>query len=98
MKKQIIAALAVAVGVLAYNFLAQPQKEDFDKNGKIAHDFAYRRHIVGNENYFKIFNKELSGTRMQAMQFLYAYMPLPDIADYSGEYHLQNVDYALKAR
>ena len=98
MKKQIIAALAVAIGVLAYNYLAQPQEEDFDKSHKIAQDFEHRRHIVGNENYFKIFNKELSGTRMQAMQFLYAYMPLPDIADYSGEYHLQNVDYALKAR
>ena len=98
MKKQIIAALAVAIGVIAYNYLAQPQEEDFDKSHKIAQDFEHRRHIVGNENYFKIFNKELSGTRMQAMQFLYAYMPLPDIADYSGEYHLQNVDYALKAR
>ena len=97
MKKQIIAALAVAVGVLAYNFLAQPQKEDFDKNGKIAHDFAYRRHIVGNEDYFRIFDT-LDNERKQAMQFLYAYMPLPDIADYPAEYHLQNVDYALKAR
>ena len=97
MKKRIIAILAVVAGVFAYNYLLNPQEENFDKNDKIAQDFEKRRHIVSNESYFEIFNN-LSGERMQAMQFLYAYMPLPDIADYSGEYHLQNVDYALKAR
>ena len=97
MKKRIIAILAEVAGVFAYNYLLNPQEENFDKNDKIAQDFEKRRHIVSNESYFEIFNN-LSGERMQAMQFLYAYMPLPDIADYSGEYHLQNVDYALKAR
>lgn len=34
----------------------------------------------------------------KALQFLYAYMPWPDVADYSPFYHLAQVDYALKAR
>lgn len=34
----------------------------------------------------------------QAMEFLYAYMPLPDIAGHSAEYYLQNVRTSLKAR
>ena len=29
---------------------------------------------------------------------MYAYMPVPDMADNSGEFFLQNVDYSLKAR
>ena len=30
--------------------------------------------------------------------FLYAYMPIGDITDYSGDYYLMNVRYALKTR
>lgn len=72
--------------------------ENLDENGRIARDFNKRRAIVGNDSFFEIFNSGIDGERLQAMQFLYAYMPLPDIADYSGEYYLKNVDYALKAR
>ena len=72
--------------------------ENFDEKGKIAQDFERRKAAIGNERYFAVFDEELTGARLQAMQFLYAYMPLPDIADYSAQFHLQNVDYALKAR
>ncbi|MBR4967743.1 MAG: transglutaminase domain-containing protein [Bacteroidaceae bacterium] len=72
-------------------------RENLDRNGKIAKDFKARCEVVKDNGYFEVFNT-LSGSRLQAMQFLYAYMPLPDIADYSAEYHLENVDYALKAR
>ena len=72
-------------------------RENLDRNGKIAKDFKARCEVVKDNGFFEVFNT-LSGSRLQAMQFLYAYMPLPDIADYSAEYHLENVDYALKAR
>ena len=72
-------------------------RENLDKNGKFAKDFNARRELVADKSYFDIFGI-LSGNRLQAMQFLYAYMPLPDIADYDAEYHLENVDYALRAR
>ena len=72
-------------------------RENLDRNGKIAKDFKARRELVTGNGYFDVF-ENLSGSRLQAMQFLYAYMPLPDIADYSADFHLQNVDYALKAR
>ena len=35
---------------------------------------------------------------LRALKFLYAYMPWPDVADYSFDYHLAQVEYALKAR
>ena len=73
-------------------------QKQFDKNGKIAADFEKRRKVVGNDSYFEVFNRRLDPEQRQAMQFMYAYMPLPDIADYSAEFHLNNVNYALKAR
>ena len=40
----------------------------------------------------------MSDEQKEAMTFLYAYMPLADIADHPGEFYLENVDYAFKAR
>ena len=44
-----------------------------------------------------IFNQSLSPEEKQAMEFLYAYMPLSDLADYQPEFFLKNVQYSLKA-
>ena len=94
MKKYIKILLTAAVTICLFN--ACSTSESFDENGKIAKAFEQRRTLVGGE-YFDVFDT-LEGKRLQAMQFMYAYMPLPDIADYPADYHLQNVDYALKAR
>ena len=72
-------------------------RENLDRNGRIAKDFKARCEVVAVDEFSEVV-EGLSGSRRQAMQFLYAYMPLPDIADYSAEYYLENVDYALKAR
>jgi len=45
-----------------------------------------------------IFNQQLSPTEKQAMEFLYAYMPLSDLADYPTEFFLKNVQYSLKSK
>ena len=92
MKRYIILLSAAMLFVMSLS-----ARENLDKNGKFAKDFNARRELVADKGYFDIF-ETLSGSRLQAMQFLYAYMPLPDIADYRAEFHLQNVDYALKAR
>ena len=91
MKKYIILLAAVL------SFTQLTAKENLDRTGKIAKDFNARREVVTGDGYFDIFST-LTGSKLQAMQFLYAYMPLPDIADYSAEFHLKNVEYALKAR
>ena len=94
MKRHTTILLLTMLATLFFNSCSTG--ENFDENGKIAKDFEKRRELVGG-NYFDAFDS-LKGERLQAMQFLYAYMPLPDIADCSAEYHLQNVDNALKAR
>lgn len=73
------------------------QAENLDENGKIAAAYEKRCTTVGNPSFAPVVSN-LQGGRLQAMQFLYAYMPLPDVADYTPEFYLQNVDYALRAR
>ena len=92
MKKYIILLVAAL-----FSLMPMTARENLDRSGRIAKDFKARRELVADKSYFDIF-ETLSGNRLQAMQFLYAYMPLPDIADYDAEYHLENVDYALRAR
>ena len=41
--------------------------------------------------------QDLTSYEREALEFLYAYMPLADIADYSGEFHLMNVRASQKA-
>lgn len=96
MKKNLFLLLAaVAVLVMPGNAAAQ---KNFDKDGKIARDFEARKAAVGKDGYFAVFDEVLSKEQRQALQFLYAYMPLPDITDYSGDFYLDNVDYSLRAR
>lgn len=40
---------------------------------------------------------ELSEESRRAIEFLYAYMPWPDVADYSIDYHKSQAEYALRA-
>jgi transglutaminase-like putative cysteine protease len=55
---------------------------------------AFNRH---NE-LFSVFEKELSSQQTDAMKFLFAFMPLSDLADYHGEFFLANANVSLKAR
>lgn len=45
-----------------------------------------------------IFNQPLAPEEKQAMEFLYAYMPLSDLGDYTPEFILKNVRLSLQAR
>lgn len=63
-------------------------------------DFAARKEIAANrkEALFGVFDQDLDNKRKEALMFLFAYMPLSDLADYSGEFFLANADVALRAR
>lgn len=64
----------------------------------VNYDFAARKEVLTEGNLFDIFNRQLSQEESEALTFLYAYMPLSDLADYPGDFHLMNVQYAFKAR
>lgn len=46
----------------------------------------------------KIFDENLTRQESEYLHFLYDYMPLCDLADYDGEFFLNQVRYAIKAR
>lgn len=86
---------------LAFSLLlagCNPIHHEFSGMEQASKDFTERRAAISDSTYFSVFTPSLNITQRQALEFLYAYMPLPDIVDYSGEFHLMNVDYALKAR
>ncbi len=47
---------------------------------------------------FRVFDEKLSVRQREALKFLYAFMPLSDLADYDGSFFLANINVALKAR
>ena len=47
---------------------------------------------------FSVFNQKLTIEQSEALKFLYAFMPLSDLADYNGDFFLGNVNISLKAR
>lgn len=66
---------------------------------KVKHDFEKRFNEVppgAAETLQRV--KTLGGDTLVAMEFLYAYMPLPDITDKSFDFYLKNTEMALKAR
>ena len=73
----------------------------FDSNTcrkQVAADFNEKKKLIANDDFLNVFNQKLSVDERETLMFLYAYMPLSDIVDYSGEYYRMNVDYSLKAR
>ncbi|MCX6232704.1 MAG: transglutaminase domain-containing protein [Bacteroidetes bacterium] len=73
-------------------------------------DESYRKHTFEmfekqkllaekrNEVLFDVFNQQLTLEEKEALVFLYAYMPLSDLADYQGSFYLQEVRASLLAR
>lgn len=47
---------------------------------------------------FDILNVDMPVRVKEALQFLYAYMPLSDLTDYSGDYYYKNVMMSYKAK
>ena len=46
----------------------------------------------------KVAKLKMNADEQLAMKFLYSYMPLPDMTDYSVDFYKMNVDYALRTR
>ena len=65
---------------------------------EVRNDFSTRRASLNNENLYSVFNQRLTSAERDALTFLYAYMPLGDIACYDGDFFLRNVQTSLQAR
>ena len=65
---------------------------------EVEQDFQAKRNALPNGNLFEVFNESMTTQEREAMTFLYAYMPIGDITDYSGDFYLRNVRAAFEAR
>ena len=76
-------------------------------DGHLLHDVAYRQKVeqafadkirlVGSQ-FFNVSPSSVSTEEMEALQFLYAYMPVADVTDYPTSFYLDNVRSSLTAR
>lgn len=62
--------------------------------------FAERRTLASarEEALFSVFDQDLSQEETEALQFLYAFMPLSDLADYNGAFYLDIVRTSFAIR
>ncbi len=67
-------------------------------DASVKDDFEQRRAELGMPGSFEVFDRELTEQQREALEFLYAYMAVPDISDNSGDFFLENVNATLKAR
>jgi hypothetical protein len=61
--------------------------------------YSSRRLLANNRDsaLFTVFKKNLSVEQSEALKFLYAFMPLSDLADYDGNFFLSNINFSIKA-
>ena len=70
---------------------------DASYHQRVEQDFNQKKERLPQGNLFAIFDTDLTPYEREALEFLYAYMPLADITDYPGEFHLMNVRASQKA-
>ena len=69
---------------------------DGDYWQQVAADFEAKVALVGGQFYTPA--EAISVQEQEALQFLYAYMPIADMTDYSTDYYLDNVRMSFKAQ
>jgi len=98
MKFLSICALGVALMFSTLSCTSNHLISDEAERALVQSDFDNRAASLNQGDLFKVFEQEMSDQQREALTFLYAYMPLGDITDYSGEFFLENIDYTLKAK
>ena len=95
-----LSVCALSLGLLLMN-VSCTKKSLFSDTAEYAivqDDFNNRASAWNQGDLFNVFDQEMTEQQREALTFLYAYMPLGDITDYSGEFFLENIDYSLKAK
>ena len=75
-----------------YHFIS-----DDKYRAQVHKDFTEKMQLVG-KNFFSATQSVPSVAEQEALEFLYAYMPVADVTDYTTTFYLDNVKAAFKAR
>ncbi len=73
---------------------------NIDYRNQVHKDFTLVEHQMKGRKLelFSVFNTKISLKEKEALEFLYAYMPLSDLANYDGQFFLNNVKLAFQSR
>ncbi|MEI6049508.1 MAG: transglutaminase-like domain-containing protein, partial [Bacteroidota bacterium] len=66
----------------------------------IEKSFSERKQLAANREaaLFRVFDRKLSIKQTEALKFLFAFMPLSDLADYNGDFFLANINMSLRTK
>ena len=98
MIKKFIYAACLASALSFYGCSSDHFIKEADFRAQVETDFHAKQDILTHGDLFNVFNQKLSTEETEALKFLYAYMPLTDVADYSSDFYLNNVRLSLKNR
>ncbi len=98
MKHAVRSALAGLLMLAALSACQSHFISDADYRRQVEADFLAKQESLTEGHLFEIFDTPLSTYEREALEFLYAYMPLADIADFKGDFHLMNVRLARQAQ
>lgn len=77
---------------------AMPVMAQTSFDSRIHADFQKKKEALPHGDLFNVFQKQLTQEERDALTFYYAYMPVGDITDYSGDFYLENVRTSLATR
>ena len=98
MIKKFIFAACLASSLCFWGCSSDHFIKEADFRAQVESDFNAKQEVLSHGGLFNVFSQPLSVEEEEALKFLYAYMPLTDISDYSGEFILNNVRLALENR
>ena len=98
--KQLLTLFVVLQIALGFGCTNEHLISDKDYLSLVEKSFEERKNLANNRKteLFGVFNQQLSLNQKEALEFLYAFMPLSDLADYDGNFFLSNIDIALRTR
>ncbi len=98
MKRIITISMFIALIGFACNQPKKKKQNDYQKVIETDFNAVKKKFSNSNNKLMDIFKEKLSKEEKEALKFLYAYMPLSDLADYDGKFYLKQVRTALATR
>ena len=93
----LVSVLILSIVLFACSNAHFLKEEDY--RNQVTKDFEQKKQALPRGDLFTVLsNPDLSVYEQEALMFLYAYMPIGDVTDYSGDYYLENVRLSGQTR
>ena len=100
--KRFITPLLVIAAIAALLCSCSSKNEHFINDeayrSQVEKDFLAKKELLAQGDLFTVFDQELTTSEREALEFLYAYMPISDVTDVDGALYLDAVRTAFQAR